>query len=96
MKILQINCVYKVGSTGNIMFDIHKCLRETGYESVVIYGRGEKVEEEKVSLDTYKSMTKVEKKKLIDAKHKANLFKLQLMPCFKTDGFFMCRLERIH
>lgn len=58
MKILQINCVYKVGSTGNIMFDIHKCLREMGHESVVIYGRGETVEEEKV----YKSSTEFEGK----------------------------------
>ena len=42
MKILQVNCVYKTGSTGKIMYDIHTVLLEKGYESVVCYGRGNK------------------------------------------------------
>ena len=58
MKVLQINCVYKYGSTGKIMYDIHKCLLDKGHESVVVYGRGEKVNEEGV----YKSSTELEGK----------------------------------
>ncbi len=42
MKILQINCVYKNGSTGKIVEDIHNCLIEKGVNSVVCYGRGRK------------------------------------------------------
>ena len=40
MKILQVNCVYKKGSTGKITADIHHELLEQGIESVVCYGRG--------------------------------------------------------
>ena len=40
MRILQINTVYKVGSTGKIVYEIHKQLQQSGYESYVIYGRG--------------------------------------------------------
>ncbi len=58
MKVLQINCVYKLGSTGKIMYDIHTCLLKNGYESVVVYGRGEKVRE----TDVYKSSTEIEGK----------------------------------
>ncbi|MBP3716854.1 MAG: glycosyltransferase [Paludibacteraceae bacterium] len=43
MKILQINCVYKKGSTGKIISDIHRCLQEEGHQSIVCYGRGPKV-----------------------------------------------------
>ncbi len=43
MKILQINCVYAKGSTGKITRDIHEGLLRRGFESVVIYGRGKKV-----------------------------------------------------
>lgn len=39
MKVLQVNCVYKRGSTGKIVADIHKVLLERGIESVVCYGR---------------------------------------------------------
>lgn len=48
MKILQVNCVYKKGSTGKIVYDIHKRLLEKGYDSKVCYGRGEKYKEEKI------------------------------------------------
>lgn len=39
MKILQINCVYKNGSTGIITAAIHEALLAEGHESVVCYGR---------------------------------------------------------
>ena len=45
MKILHINCVYKKGSTGKIVYDIHDKLLENKIESVVCYGRGEKINE---------------------------------------------------
>ena len=45
MKILQVNVVYKKGSTGKITYDIHKCLLDSGIESVVCYGRGKRVKE---------------------------------------------------
>lgn len=48
MKILQVNCVYKKGSTGKITYDIHTELLKQGFESVVCYGRGEKITENQV------------------------------------------------
>lgn len=48
MKILQVNCVYKKGSTGKITYDIHTELLKRGIESVVCYGRGEKITENHV------------------------------------------------
>lgn len=45
MKVLQVNCVYNKGSTGKITADLHHTLREQGVESVVCYGRGERVDE---------------------------------------------------
>ena len=45
MKVLQVNCVYKKGSTGKIVYDIHTGLRERGVVSVVCYGRGAKISE---------------------------------------------------
>lgn len=48
MKILQVNCVYKKGSTGKIASDIHTELQKKNIDSVVCYGRGEKVREEHV------------------------------------------------
>lgn len=39
MKVLQINCVYKEGSTGKITHDIHEHLLNIGEQSVVICGR---------------------------------------------------------
>lgn len=43
MKIMQINVVYPTGSTGKIVKDIHNQLIDYGHESIVCYGRGEKV-----------------------------------------------------
>lgn len=48
MKILQVNSVYKKGSTGKIVYDIHTELQKRGFNSVVCYGRGEKVDEPNV------------------------------------------------
>lgn len=45
MKILQVNCVYGVGSTGKLTADIHTELVRQGMESVVCYGRGKKIQE---------------------------------------------------
>ena len=41
MKVLQINSVCGIGSTGRIATDIHQILVEQGHESVIAYGRGE-------------------------------------------------------
>ncbi|MEG7845927.1 glycosyltransferase [Bacillus mobilis] len=46
MKILQINVVYKRGSTGKIVDDIHTVLKEQEHESVICYGRGQREEGE--------------------------------------------------
>lgn len=51
MKVLQVNCVYGKGSTGKITQDIHRELCARGMESVVCYGRGEKIRE----ADVYKT-----------------------------------------
>ena len=48
MKVLQVNCVYRKGSTGKIVYDIHSELKARGIESVVCYGRGAKVREPNV------------------------------------------------
>jgi glycosyltransferase involved in cell wall biosynthesis len=40
-KVLQVNVVYKKGSTGKIVYDIHSKLKEVGIDSVICYGRGE-------------------------------------------------------
>lgn len=45
MRVLQVNCVYKKGSTGKITYDLHKGLLDAGIESVVCYGRGALVRE---------------------------------------------------
>ncbi len=37
MKILQLNCIYGMGSTGKIVRDIHLTLLKNGHESVVIH-----------------------------------------------------------
>lgn len=50
MRILQINTVYKTGSTGKIAYELHQRLKSSGYNSVVYYGRGGKV----VNEDAYK------------------------------------------
>lgn len=46
MKILQINCVYKKGSTGRLTAEIHHSLQAKGIDSVVCYGRGNRVTED--------------------------------------------------
>lgn len=48
MRVLQVNCVYKKGSTGKIVFDLHTAYSLRGIESFVCYGRGEKPREENV------------------------------------------------
>ncbi|MGL4362384.1 MAG: glycosyltransferase [Cellulosilyticaceae bacterium] len=40
MKVLQINSVCGVGSTGRIATDLHNILEENGHESYIAYGRG--------------------------------------------------------
>ena len=58
MKILQVNCVYKKGSTGKIISDIHSCLKRNGFDSVICYGRGALITES----DVYKFCTEFESK----------------------------------
>lgn len=58
MKILQVNNVYKSGSTGKIVYEIHKGLGDKGIGSVVCYGRGEKINEGGV----YKICNEIESK----------------------------------
>ena len=41
MKILQINCLYRSGSTGKIVYDHHCGLQKWGIESVVCYANGD-------------------------------------------------------
>lgn len=40
MKILQLNSVYKYGSTGRIVESIHNILQKNNFESYIGYGRG--------------------------------------------------------
>lgn len=40
MKVLQINSVCGIGSTGRIATDIHQILLDQGHESYIAYGRG--------------------------------------------------------
>lgn len=58
MKVMQINCVYKKGSTGKIVNDIHTELNKQGITSVVCYGRGSTINEENV----YKTCSEFEAK----------------------------------
>lgn len=43
MKVMQINCVYKYGSTGKIVYDLHTELIKNKIDSIVCYGRGKKI-----------------------------------------------------
>ncbi len=45
---MQVNVVYKKGSTGKIVCDIHNRLLQNGYDSIVCYGRGVRVKQEGV------------------------------------------------
>lgn len=40
MRVLQVNSVYNVGSTGKIVHDLHTIFKSRGIDSYVIYGRG--------------------------------------------------------
>ena len=42
---MQINCVYQKGSTGKIVYDIHRVLQKKKIESVICYGRGKRIHE---------------------------------------------------
>lgn len=48
MTILQINCVYKTGSTGKIVADLHSYYSKKGHKSFVCYGRGERIKEKNI------------------------------------------------
>lgn len=48
MKVLQVNCTYRKGSTGKIVYDIHEELRKREIESVICYGRGQRRNEQGV------------------------------------------------
>lgn len=58
MKILQVNSVYPLWSTGKITHDIHTVLLEEGYQSIVCYGLGETVS----APNTYKVSNRLETK----------------------------------
>ncbi len=53
MKILQINCVYGQGSTGELVRTLHESLLKQGVASQVIYGRGEPGEQRKLCSEWY-------------------------------------------
>ena len=44
MKVLQVNSVYPLWSTGKITHDIHTVLLENQHQSIVCYGRGPQIE----------------------------------------------------
>jgi len=56
MKVLLIDVNCKSGSTGKITYDLHKKLIKDGYQSVICYGRGKKIQEEHI----YKISTSIE------------------------------------
>ena len=59
MKIIQINVVYKKGSTGKIVYEINNELKRTNNDSIVLYGRGKKVIDSnafKVSCEVYSKL----------------------------------------
>lgn len=58
MKVLQINCVYKVGSTGKIIYDLHKTYLDKNIESYICYGRGSQLNEKNI----FKTSTEFEAK----------------------------------
>lgn len=49
MKIIQINSVYDKGSTGKITADLHRELLKNNIDSLVLYGRGKKINEKGVT-----------------------------------------------
>ena len=58
MKILQVNCIYKRGSTGKIMYDIHNGLLSNGDDSIVCYGSGASTKEKNVYKFSKKAFVK--------------------------------------
>lgn len=58
MKVMQINLVYRWGSTGKIVADLHDELLERNHESVVCYGRRKRPDEPRV----YKVSSELEAK----------------------------------
>ncbi|MBR3593578.1 MAG: glycosyltransferase [Clostridia bacterium] len=48
MKVLGINCVYNYGSTGRLVKSLHEGLLENDHESIVLYGRNPKSNDEGV------------------------------------------------
>lgn len=62
MKVMQINCVYKKGSTGKIVYDLHNGLIQNNIDAVVCYGRGEKTSDlfvYKTCSELYSKLNKV-------------------------------------
>lgn len=68
MKVLQINSVCGIGSTGRIATDIHSLLIKNGYESYVAYGRDKnRYSEEAIKIGNKLSIyTHVAKTRLFD------------------------------
>lgn len=60
MKVLQVNCVYRKGSTGKIVYDVHTELQKQGIESIVCYGRGAKIREPHVYKTCPESYSKLQ------------------------------------
>lgn len=48
LKVLQINNVYRAGSTGKLTGLLHDALINDGFDSIVLYGRGFTVNEKNV------------------------------------------------
>ena len=62
MKVLLVNCVYGKGSTGKIVKELHKMLRNEKIDSIVCYGRGKKVKTDnvyKISNELYSKVNKL-------------------------------------
>lgn len=59
MKILQVNVVYKIGSTGKIVYDIHKELKRQKIESIVCYGRGQNIDEKNIYKTSIEFLSKI-------------------------------------
>ncbi len=62
MKVLQINVVYKKGSTGKITYELATNLKRNGHEAIICYGRGKRVREEDVYKTASEVFSKVRKK----------------------------------
>ena len=45
MKVLQVNCVFREGSTGKIVNDIDISLKNKEIDSYICYGRGKFISE---------------------------------------------------